>query len=435
MNKQNEKLIGGKSAGMSLEDIAKKHNVDIEVLKKQFEKGIKVESEHTKEKEIAEEIAKDHLFEMADYYDKLEKMEKKNAKQMPEIFYCRHIEQGVAKYSSEMLLIQNECLKKMAKTMLGKPVVVIHQDINEEFIDKLQERSDGYVVENFYNELDGWWWAKMIIVSDDGHDAIAKKWSVSNAYKPLESTVAGEWHSVFYDREIKDAEYTHLAIVPNPRYENALILDCEQYKKYNEQKKRELEELKNSKENKKEGGRMLKFFTREKKEVKTSEEIQNSFVEIDGKEVAVQDLISNAIKKNAEDEEAKKKAELAEKEKMNMDSEVDVGDKKMKLKDLVESYKASKKNSEDEEKAKKEEEEKNKKNAEDEETKKKEEEEEKNKKNAKEKELQNAKEELENAQKKVNEILNAHLQEIDEVQVIETSSDQLERGKQRYGSI
>lgn len=45
--------------------------------KKQLEKGIKVEMEHTNDKRIATEIAKDHLSEFQDYYKELEKMENK----------------------------------------------------------------------------------------------------------------------------------------------------------------------------------------------------------------------------------------------------------------------------------------------------------------------------------------------------------------------
>lgn len=45
--------------------------------KKQLEIGIKVEMEHTKDRRIAKEIAKDHLVEFKDYYKELNKMEKK----------------------------------------------------------------------------------------------------------------------------------------------------------------------------------------------------------------------------------------------------------------------------------------------------------------------------------------------------------------------
>lgn len=80
-----EILKGGKADKKTLEDIAKKHDkkgyyhVDnvVESLKKQLEKGIKVEMEHTKNKEKAKEIAMDHLFEDPKYYDKLKKIEGK----------------------------------------------------------------------------------------------------------------------------------------------------------------------------------------------------------------------------------------------------------------------------------------------------------------------------------------------------------------------
>lgn len=86
-----EKLEGGKSDNMSLIDIAKKHvgneknekvkreKIDKMVLKlkKQLEKGIKTEMEHTKNRTKAKEITMDHLIEDPQYYDKLKKIETK----------------------------------------------------------------------------------------------------------------------------------------------------------------------------------------------------------------------------------------------------------------------------------------------------------------------------------------------------------------------
>lgn len=42
----------------------------------QLKNGIKVEMEHTKDPDIAKEIAKDHLSEDPNYYKKLKKIEK-----------------------------------------------------------------------------------------------------------------------------------------------------------------------------------------------------------------------------------------------------------------------------------------------------------------------------------------------------------------------
>lgn len=57
--------------------IAKKHGVSVSKIKDQLKKGIKVEMEHTTDKAKAKEIALDHLLEFADYYDRLEKVEKR----------------------------------------------------------------------------------------------------------------------------------------------------------------------------------------------------------------------------------------------------------------------------------------------------------------------------------------------------------------------
>ena len=46
--------------------------------KKNLKKGEKVEREHTKNKQMQKEIAEDHLAEDPNYYEKLEKMEKKS---------------------------------------------------------------------------------------------------------------------------------------------------------------------------------------------------------------------------------------------------------------------------------------------------------------------------------------------------------------------
>lgn len=82
-----EDLIkGGMSDGMSLEDIAAKHNVDLAEISKQFERGLKVEKEHTDDENIAKEIAMDHIFEDPNYYDKLDKMENGGTEQIKKEF-------------------------------------------------------------------------------------------------------------------------------------------------------------------------------------------------------------------------------------------------------------------------------------------------------------------------------------------------------------
>ena len=70
-----EYISGGMAEGMTVEDIAKKHGVDVSVINKQIKMGIKIEHEHSPDDNVAAEISKDHLTETPFYYDYLEEME------------------------------------------------------------------------------------------------------------------------------------------------------------------------------------------------------------------------------------------------------------------------------------------------------------------------------------------------------------------------
>ena len=74
-------LKGGKGDNKTLQDIAKsyvkKHggNYDkvLAIINKNYLMGLKVETEHTDDKDIASEIDRDHLSENPKYYDLLKK--------------------------------------------------------------------------------------------------------------------------------------------------------------------------------------------------------------------------------------------------------------------------------------------------------------------------------------------------------------------------
>ena len=65
---ESEEIKGGKAKGMSVNDLAKKHKVDIKDIEKEIKVGTKIEMEHTDSKKIAKEIAMDHVTEFPDYY-------------------------------------------------------------------------------------------------------------------------------------------------------------------------------------------------------------------------------------------------------------------------------------------------------------------------------------------------------------------------------
>ena len=59
----------------TVEQIAKKHRMDVSFIQKQLDMGEKIEHEHTKNHKLAKEIALQHLDEIPDYYTRLKKME------------------------------------------------------------------------------------------------------------------------------------------------------------------------------------------------------------------------------------------------------------------------------------------------------------------------------------------------------------------------
>lgn len=260
-------------------------------------------------------------------------MEKKNAKVHPEVFYCKHMYAGLAGYENETILVDLDCMKKLAKSFGGKPVYVFHQDVDLETI----EKADGWVSDCWYNELDGWLWAKFVAVTDAAREAIKEGWSVSNAYVPTEWGAGGTYTNIQYDRKIVDGQFTHLALVPNPRYEAAAIMGADEYDAYMAELKAQ-KEMKNSKEKK------LMFFKRKKEAVTALDgDLSEVMLELkNGKEVSVQEMIEAV-------ENAAKKNEAEKEEKLNMDMEIEVGEDKMPLKELINKYmNMCKENSEDE---------------------------------------------------------------------------------------
>lgn len=75
MEEKKDLVPGGLAQGKTIQQISSHHRIPLEKLNIQLLKGIKVEMEHTTDKNIAREIAMDHLWEDPNYYDKLKKIE------------------------------------------------------------------------------------------------------------------------------------------------------------------------------------------------------------------------------------------------------------------------------------------------------------------------------------------------------------------------
>lgn len=76
LNEKREVEPAGQKQHLTPDQIAKKHKVDVAEIQKQLEMGRKVEHEHTKDPDMATDIALNHLGEIPDYYTRLGKMEK-----------------------------------------------------------------------------------------------------------------------------------------------------------------------------------------------------------------------------------------------------------------------------------------------------------------------------------------------------------------------
>lgn len=191
----------------------------------------------------------------------------------------------------------------------------------------------------------------------------------------------------------------------------------DQFKMYQDSKRRQLEELQNAKSATK-GKPMLKFFKNERKEVSQDAIDVNTMVELDDGTMMTVAEMQNALKKNSESEDDKAKADA---EKKNADdkakeefenSMVDCDGEQMTIKEMKNRFSKMKKNDKEAEE---------KKNADDKAKADAEE-----KANAEEKEKQNARfKELQNA---------GHGGEAfaDRKVVLETASDKLARGQERY---
>ena len=235
---------------------------------------------------------------------------KNSISQYPKVFFARHIGEGVVSYKNtdggeDIFFIGNDTLKKMNASFTGKPVYIQHQEVP---LSQMKERAVGYVVESFYLPEDGKQWLKMLITDDEAFEAIQNGWKVSNAYNVKDLGAGGVWHNIPYKREILDGEYEHLALVADPRYEEAVIMTPEDFKSYKEAKKKEIDAMsldnskkaviKKSVENNKERKTMFQFFTKKKVENMEGVALQDVEVQLEnGSSMKIGDIVKSVEEK------------------------------------------------------------------------------------------------------------------------------------------
>jgi len=249
-----------------------------------------------------------------------------NPKLKAQTFKARFLEKGVVKYDDEMVLIKPENLMAIAMDFKGAHVIIDHQDVTE---NEANDKIVGYINNVWFDEFDGWAWCDFTVNNEEAITLINQGYSVSCAYFPKYAE-GGTYHNIPFDREIVGGEAIHLAIVKNPRYEDAIIL------KNSINKIMTIFKFKKPKENK-----------AEVKEI----ELENAMFEIeDGETVSVAEMVE-AYKNSKKNEEEDKKEEEP---KVNADDEYEVDGEMVKVSELASAYKASKKKNESEEEKKEE---------------------------------------------------------------------------------
>lgn len=230
---------------------------------------------------------------------------------------CSFIEPGIVRYADVGdVYVGKEALDKMMNSFIGRPVVnEDHREVSPE--DFAKGTAQGIVNSVWYDPKDAMFHAGYQVWDQPTLKNIRGGFKVSCAYKVTKWGPGGIHNNVPYEREVLDGEYTHLAIVANPRYEGVRI--------YNNKgaKTMTLNWIK-------------KILGTDGKEIENSVEIESSKskVEIDGKDVPMDDLV-NAFK---EQEEKKAAAALANQSPKLTDI-ITIDGKKVTIADLMNAYK------------------------------------------------------------------------------------------------
>ncbi|MCK5643895.1 MAG: DUF2213 domain-containing protein [Gammaproteobacteria bacterium] len=252
----------------------------------------------------------------------------KNA--VPKSYRAFYITPGIADYTAEgigAVLVGKEALDKIASTYVGKPVVNLeHTDKEPEELFELSKNSkpedfaDGIIAATGFDEKSGWHYMDFLVWDDDTQENLENGYSVSCAYDVTEVDEAGgTYNNVPYAEEVLDGEGLHLAIVPNPRYERAYVI---------QNSKSEEETLKVKFFKKKEAPvkkkKVQNMEPDEKKDDEETMENMDGYVENEkGEQIPISELANMYMEK--------KNAGKA----YNMDDEVEIDGERMTVKELM----------------------------------------------------------------------------------------------------
>jgi hypothetical protein len=305
---------------------------------------------------------------------------KLNAKTWANRFRARILEPGIVSYQDQdcgNALLRKETIDAHIHTFIGRPLILARDGMNRPTYkhakvrpSNLEKMADGYISGVEYDPVDGWWYAVGTVHNEEAKQAIREIGYVSCAYDVKGLGGPGDYHNLPYHEEITAFEGEHLAIVDNPRYEEATIrLNAKT--KPNHTMFKWIKKILASGENKQnsvESGELPEGAALEidgttvpvaevvegyKQNTKGAQELDGaSEIEVDGKPVSVNALIAshqklNAMEKEEEDKKNKKNADDEEeaKKKKEKENASDEDDEKKKEKEKENSKKTYKVNS------------------------------------------------------------------------------------------
>ena len=139
-------------------------------------------------------------------------------------FKTRFLQPGLVKYSFGVCELDKKTIDRFIDGFVGCPVIIDHNDVTD---NNAKELSCGNICHVWFNEEDGWFWGDGIITSEEAVDLIKKQgYNVSCQYEITEykENIKDDLHNGNpFDKIILNGRPEHLAIVKNPRYENAMI--------------------------------------------------------------------------------------------------------------------------------------------------------------------------------------------------------------------
>lgn len=122
---------------------------------------------------------------------------------------------GVANYSDcdeGILLLLKPAIDNALKTIINKPVIIGHDG----------KTQVGEVVDAYFNTDTGNYVCGFIVWDEEAKKLLDNdNQSISCSYEVLNYGGSGKYHNIDYDEEAKEIQFIDLAIVDNPRYQEA----------------------------------------------------------------------------------------------------------------------------------------------------------------------------------------------------------------------